>query len=262
MKRVLPLLLAAGCACGNEDVCRVAGGRYFAIEPTGWDGRSRLPVILTAHGYSSSPEVFLARDDIGDPYAEAGVLWLVPEGEDGSWATRNSPESADAGHRDDVAFLGEVLDDVAKRWPIDRKKVAASGFSQGASMASELGCLDPQRWPIAMPVGGTFWQPEPSRCAGPVSVRHTHGTADGTWPLGGRPIGAWDQGDVAVGLEAFRTSAGCTASSRLVYEDDGDVTCTVFDDCADGHEVRVCLYDGGHRFPGEEAARQLSWLGW
>ena len=262
MKRSLALLFAAGCACGNEDVCRVDGGRYFAIEPPGWDGRSALPVILTAHGYSGSPEVILARDDIGGPYGDAGVLWLVPEGEDNSWATRHSPESADSGQRDDVDFLGKVLDDVADRWPIDRKMVVASGFSQGGSMASELGCLDPQRWPIVMPVSGTFWQPEPSRCAGPVSVRHTHGTDDSTWPLGGRPIGSWEQGDVDTGLAAFRASSGCSESSRTLVEDEGGVVCTVFDDCEAGHEVRLCLHEGGHGFPDDEAARQLSWLGW
>ncbi len=260
MKHVFPFLLAAGCACGNEDICRVDGGRYFAIEPAGWDGRSTLPVILTAHGYSGSPEVILNRTDIGGPYGDAGVLWLVPEGEDNSWATPHSPESGDARHRDDVAFLGRVLDDVAERWPIDPKRVAASGFSQGGSIATELSCQDPQRWPIAMPVGGTFWQPEPARCNGPVSVRHTHGTTDGTWPLSGRPIGSWAQGSVAAGLAAFRAGSGCTESTQTV-EEDGAV-CTVFDDCDGGNEVRLCLHDGAHRFPSDEAPRQLSWLGW
>ena len=260
MKRLLPLVLATGCACGNDDVCRVDGGRYYAIEPPGWDGRSRLPVILTAHGYRGTPDVILTRDDIGGPYGEAGVLWLVPEGEDNSWATSHSPESADPAQRDDVDFLGAVLDDVAERWPIDRTKVAASGFSQGGSMATELGCQDPQRWPIVLPVGGTFWQPEPGSCAGPVSVRHTHGTDDSTWPLGGRPIGSWNQGDVETGLAAFRASSGCSESATIV-EEEGAV-CTVYADCTGGHEVRLCLHEGGHRFPEDEAPRQLSWLGW
>jgi len=263
MHRLLPLALAAftaGCGCGNDDVCRVDGGRYFAIEPPGWDGRSRLPVILTAHGYGGNPDVILQRDDIGGPYADAGVLWLVPEGEDNSWSTPNSPESSDQRTRDDVAFLARVLDDVAKRWPIDAKKVAASGFSQGASMASELACQDPGRWPIVMPVSGTFWAPEPATCDGPVTVRHTHGTTDGTWPLTGRSFGSWTQGDVAEGLAAFRASSGC-GESTLIVDEDG-VTCTVFDDCSGGHEVRLCLHDGAHRFPSDEAARQLDWLGW
>ena len=260
MKRLFPLTLAltAGCACGNDDVCRVDGGRYFAIEPQDWDGRSKLPVILTAHGYGGSPDVILKRSDIGGPYSKAGVLWLVPEGDDNSWATRNSPESSRS-PRDDVAFLGKVLDDVADQWPIDRTRIAASGFSQGGSMASELACLDPQRWSVVMPVSGTFWHPEPTDCEGAVSVRHTHGTTDSTWPLSGRSFGSWTQGNVDEGLAAFRATAQCGESSVQVDED--GVTCAVFDDCAGGHEVRLCLHDGAHSFPIDEAPRQVDWLG-
>lgn len=251
-------VLGAGCACGDDKVCRVDGGEYFAIFPDGWDGRTPLPVILSAHGYGGSPDSLLVRDDIRDPYSDGGVLWLVPEGADRSWATRNSPETDDGGHRDDVRFLGRVLDDAAERWSVDRSRVAASGFSQGASMASELGCLDPERWGVVMPVSGTFWQPVPASCAGEVPVRHTHGTLDPTWPLSGRAIGPFHQGAVGDAMATWASAAGC--DPEPVPRSEAGRTCSVYTGCAGG-EVRVCFHDGAHAFPSDEADLQLEWLG-
>ena len=41
-----------------------------------------------------------------------------------------SPEN----HRDEFAFVKAVLDDAEARYPIDTRRLWASGFSQGASM--------------------------------------------------------------------------------------------------------------------------------
>jgi len=250
--------LLSGCGCGDDQVCRVSGGQYYAIPPSDWDGQSRLPVILTAHGYSGRAERILSREHIGEAYDRAGVLWLVPEGEGGSWATRGSPETRDPDHRDDVAFLGSVLDDVADRWPVDRQRVAASGFSQGGSMASELACRDPDRWAVAMPVSGTFWDDMPMRCEVAVSVRHTHGTADGTWPIEGRPISDYQQGSVLDAMTTWAASAGCDPTPVVASEMGRE--CAVYDGCS-GVAVRLCLHEDGHVFPSDEADLQVAWLG-
>ena len=129
-------------------------------------------------------------------------------------------------------------------------------------MASELGCQDPERWPVIMPVSGTFWEDVPSVCAGPVSVRHTHGRSDGTWPLDGRPISTYQQGSGWDAMDAWTTTAAC--QDEPTVEDADGRTCSVFRDCQGG-DVRICLHDGGHVFPDEEAALQVEWLallGW
>ena len=252
------LVLQAGCGCGDDDVCRVDGGRYYAMVPADWNGRTHLPVILSAHGYGGTPDSLLGRSSLGDTYDRAGVLWVVPEGEDESWSTTNSPESGDTKRRDDVAFLGKVLDDVADRWPIDRDRVAASGFSQGGSMASELACRAPHDWPVTMPISGTFWDEVPAACDGAVAVHHTHGTADNTWPLDGRPIGPFHQGAVHDAMEMWADAAGCDAEP--VPEADGDHLCSVYTGCSGG-DIRVCFHDGGHTILPDEASRQVAWLG-
>ncbi len=253
---------AAACGCGDDRVCEVAGGRYHALLPDHWDGDRALPVVLSAHGYGGSPDSLLSRSFLKSAYNDAGILWIVPEGADNSWKTRNSPESGDAGRRDDVEFLGSVLDDVAERWSVDLDRVAASGFSQGGSMASDLGCRDPDRWPVVMPISGTFWVEVPERCAAAVAVNHTHGLDDSTWPPTGRPIGSFHQGALADAMHTWVATAGCNAEP--VVEDDGGLTCSVYQGCASG-EVRVCLHDGGHTVLETEATRQLDWLaslGW
>lgn len=259
---LLVALGAVGCACGGDDVCRVDGGEYHALPPSGWDGRSALPVVLSAHGYGGTPDSLLSKDFLVDGYDRAGILWVVPEGEDKSWKTRNSPENQSGDRRDDVVFLAGVLDDVAERWPIDRRRVAASGFSQGGSMASELGCLDPERWPVVMPISGTFWVDVPERCEAPVAVRHTHGTDDATWPMDGRAIGPYYQGGVDAAMATWAATAGC--SSDVTTETDGELECTVYTGC-DAPDVRVCIHAGGHSVLETEADQQVAWLaslGW
>ncbi len=260
VRRALRMVCAllVGCACGDEEICRVEGGAYYAMLPADWDGRSPLPVVLTAHGYNGSAESLRSRSWLGTAWREAGALWVVPEGEGGSWATTRSPETRDPAHRDDVAWLGAVLDDVATRWPIDRARVASSGFSQGASMASELSCRDPERWPVTMPVSGTFWKEEPDRCEAPVAVRHTHGMGDSTWPLDGRPIAEWHQGAVWEAMTTWTTTAGCDEAPDTVRE--AGRTCTVYRGCAGG-DIRLCFHDGAHVYPADEARLQVEWLG-
>ena len=109
-----------------------------------------------------------------------------------------------------------------------------------------------------MPISGTFWVDVPARCQAPVSVRHSHGSADPIWPLEGRPIGAYDQGDVAAAMETWVATSECDPTPTTVL--DGPLECTVYTGC-DAPDVRLCVHDGGHTIMQAEADQQIAWLG-
>ena len=46
-------------------------------------------------------------------------------------------------HRDDLAFVRQVLDDATRRHGIDRARVLMTGYSIGGSQTSYLACKDP-----------------------------------------------------------------------------------------------------------------------
>ena len=183
----LVLLLIAGAAAAQPcDVCRLPDGQYRTMPPPGWDGKRPLPLLLFLHGWQSSAEATLADADVTGPSGRQGFLLVAPDGLGKSWHFRGN----NAGGRDDIAFLRAVLADVETRFPIDRHLVVAGGFSIGASMVWDLACHASSGFSAFLPLSGGFWEPMPDHCtAGPVNLRQTHGMADATFPLSGRPIG-------------------------------------------------------------------------
>ncbi|PSC06059.1 hypothetical protein SLNSH_04415 [Alsobacter soli] len=252
-------------ACGAKSSCAVADGEYFARPPPGWDGRTPLPVILFFHGYSGSAEDVMADDAMSRAASDVGALLVAPEGraETGAARSWSFPSKAFAG-RDDIVFIGHVLDDVERRWPVDRSRILASGFSVGGSMAWYLACLAPQRFAAFAPVAGAFWAPEPETCpGGPVSLRHVHGTADRTVPMAGRALrrGALRQGDVLHGLATWRRIDGCRTEPDQETTQ-GRLACRTWSSnhCASGRELTLCLHSGEHEIEADWIVDAFHWM--
>ncbi len=253
---VILALVSAGCAkpaCGDgETTCAVEGGSYLALLPPE-AAEGPLPLALLLHGYSSSAEGILAKADLAEVFGAAGFLLVAPRGIDATWVLPGSPEAEDGGGRDDMAFLDAVVADVDQRWPIRRRLLG--GFSHGSAAANVYACGGSTSWDALLSVSGTFWEPMPDRCAAALPVRHSHGTADQTWPQEGRRFSpAVKQGDVWEGMAVWAATAGCAAAP--VEEQRGPTTCTVWPGC----NLELCLHDGVHEWPEGEAARQLAWL--
>jgi polyhydroxybutyrate depolymerase len=262
MVRTAAIALAAGLAgcatetqpCGPDEVCSVDGGRYLAWAPAGWDGRQTLPVIVRFHGHGGTPDGG-SVNPLRDAASDAGVLLLLPEGDAQTWNV-TGVEGFSATQRDELAFMDAVLADAEARFPLDPERRLATGFSQGTSVASLLGCTRPDDWPMVYAMSGTFWDPHPASCAAPVPIRHIHGDTDGTWPRAGRPIGPAMQGDVDESLALWRETNGCGAATETF--EDGPLTCTRWTDCS-GAPVEDCRHGEGHTRLDGWADRTLAW---
>ena len=57
-----------------------------------------------------------------------GVLLIAPHGEGETWSFPGSPGR----FRDEFELVRDVLDDVGKRFPVDARRLVASGFSRAA----------------------------------------------------------------------------------------------------------------------------------
>ena len=60
--------------------------------------------------------------------------------------------------RDEGAFARAVLDDLAQRYAVDRKRVLMTGFSRGGSMVWDIACHDPAGFAAFAPAAGAFWR--------------------------------------------------------------------------------------------------------
>jgi polyhydroxybutyrate depolymerase len=252
----LLLLWAAPAHAQASIPVTLADGRYVAVPPPGWDGKTPLPLLLYVHGYGDDPEKLLADAPLIQAMNQARVLAILPAGEDGAWSFRGSPHQG----RDDLAFLHEVVADARRRWPVDPKHVIAGGFSIGASMVWDLACHSPQGFTAFLPFSGTFWVPYPDHCdGGPVNLRQVHGTDDHTFPMWGRPIGLlWRQGDTRKGFEILKQLDACPAEPAHEPAPDG-LDCEVWTGCAGGTQLRLCLHTGDHYVNPAWLASGLAW---
>lgn len=255
----VPLITAHGAdqTCGPEDACILDGGSYHAKVPAGWNGESPLPVLTYFHGYGQTGRTVMAMKALTKAAEDAGALIIAPNGIDKAWSVRGAPPNK----RDEIAFAAAMIEDVARRWPIDRSRLWISGFSLGASMAWDIACLAGDRYAGFFPVSGTFWRPHPVTCpSGPVTMIHVHGRGDKVMPLEGRTIrGQWRQGDVLESFEILRSHNHCKLPDVESTGPRG-LLCKEWNHCDGGSRLTLCLYDGGHAAPKDWYPRAFEWL--
>ncbi len=233
------LLHAVGVAAAPVTV-ELADGTYHAVPPA---GAGPAPMLLYLHGYRQSGAGAVADPGLVAASAEAGALFVAPDGRGQTWSHVGSP----AHDRDDLAFLAAVVADAERRWPVDRGRVVAAGFSQGASMVWDLACHRAGGFRAFLSVSGAFWLPYPERCpTGPVNLRHVHGLDDGVMPIHGRTIlERFTQGDLYRSFDILRRLDGCAAEPDRV-DRDGVLELQAWSSCASGRQLVLVLHPGGH----------------
>ena len=118
----------------NATSFKVDLGTYMAAEPAGWDGSTALPAAVYFHGWQSTAKAVMNNEAMRQSFSRAGVLLIAPDGLHKTWAHNGSPAHRFPDKRDEIAFVDQVLLDVKARWPVDERRLWATGFSQGGSM--------------------------------------------------------------------------------------------------------------------------------
>ena len=248
--------VGAGAACGAGGKCAVPGGYYLAEAPPGWDGSSPLPVVVYFHGWNASPEGTFRNRSMVHPVLERGALFVAPYARIGYW--RQIGAGRAEGGRDEAAYIRMVMADVAARWPVDRTRTLAAGFSRGASMVWNLACYTGELFTAYLPIAGGFWNSTPTDCpSGPVSLRHIHGLSDTVVAFG--EVGVYNSMPITDGMAFLRDLDRCAAKP------DGSVSlpkydCDIWSACGSGRELQLCTHPGGHSIPGEWVAQGYDWM--
>jgi len=262
---VFMLLLASGVAMpalaeACSDPCTIDGpngGDYAVLEPDGWDGVSKLPVLIWFHGWQRTGKYVLGNKRTGGVTRKKGVLLVAPNGVGKSWSM---PAWTGRQGRDELAFTRKLLADVKRRWPVDENRIWIAGFSLGGSMAWYIACTMGSEADAFFPVSGVFWRPHPDTCPDPAeNLAHVHGTADTVMPLDGRRFGdGVAQGNVFQSTAILRTAQGFgEAPDRHVAE--GNRQCDIWADPATGRSLELCLHPKGHFIPKDWVARSIDW---
>jgi polyhydroxybutyrate depolymerase len=269
---ILLTLLAAGddpLAPGDHTRSLEVGKRtrtYLVHVPKSYDGRRAYPVILALHGGGSNAEQMVHFCGLNDKADKAGFLVVYPSGTGRlekalTWNGGNCCGYAMLNKVDDVAFVRALLDDLAKLVKVDRKRIYATGMSNGAILtyrvASELSDRIAAIAPVAGPMGTKTCQPKR-----PVPVIHFHGTDDDFAPFKGgkgtKSISGTDFYSVDHSIRAWVKANGCPEQPTTVHlpdhaKDGTSVTRKTYGPGKDGAEVvLVVIEGGGHTWPGQQ----------
>ncbi len=151
--------------------------------PAGW------PLVLAFHGGQSHPEMMRRFSGLDVLAAGGRAVVVYPAGtgsRDGllTWNGGNCCGEARDSGSDDVGFALALVADVARRLPIDPRRVHATGMSNGAMMAYRVGAEAADLVASIAPVAGPLALASiaPVR---PVPVLHFHGSLDQFTPLDG-----------------------------------------------------------------------------
>ncbi|PWE32529.1 polyhydroxybutyrate depolymerase [Maritimibacter sp. 55A14] len=251
-------MLCAGPAAGNgvpperchaEIPCPLGERSYHVKEPDNWDGVTPLPVLLHFHGWQRQGTLIVKHARISGATRRRGVLLLAPNGARRTWNFWTAGT-------EDVTFAAAVLEDAAKRYPIDRDRIYVSGYSYGSAMAWRFACQRGAGVAALLAVSGTLDQTEDCPEA-PREVRHVHGTSDTVMDF---PFGPG--GDRTRPVALWRREMGCGAGEaqgawRITEHD--FFRRTVWEGCAGGRMV-LDVHARGHFIPRGWIARQLDEL--
>ena len=235
--------------CDGVDGCPLENGRSYQVQlPNQWNAKDKMPLLIHFHGWGRTGKNVLNNKRVAGAAKEAGVMLLAPNGRGKSWSFWNSPSR-------DVPFVEAMIEDAAKRFPIDRERIYVSGFSYGAAMAWRLACERGANFAGFLTIAGTLWNLEElESCAAPITLRHVHGLKDTVMDL---PVGA--NGDPLYSVYPWVELAGCREAPDQTKKI-ATFSQSVWTGCATKHDVELELHNGGHVIPKQWMKRQLERL--
>jgi len=221
---------------------------YRLFVPPGYDGHQRLPLVLDLHGSGGSSAGQARNSGLESVSASERFIVATLDAVDARW---NVP--VQAGRPDDVAYVSDVIDHVARQVCTDEARIYATGFSGGARMTSLLGCKLGSRLAAIAPVSG-LRLPGGQCSGGPVPVLTFHGLADPQNTYDGHVPdrgGEWLE-SVPEALAGWARHDGCKGDA-ILDDPPGPLSTMRYQGCADGGEVRIIRIDGlGHAWTRKE----------
>lgn len=258
----------------------LVAARPFHLQVRGTDPTRPAPLLVMLHGYAASAAIEETYFQLGPEAARRGYLYATPDGTFDS-QTRRFWNATDAccnfDHRalDDVAYLDALIDNVASRYPVDRRRVFVLGHSNGAFLSHRYACDRADRVAGIVALAGMQWL-DGARCrpSRRVPVLQVHGTMDEVISYTGGNVGMGNAADfpsVDTTLARWAGYNGCTgARETLSTRLDLDIGLAGEDTrmertlgCPADGTVELWAIEGGRHVPALDpmwAPRIFDWL--
>ncbi len=249
-------IVSAGCGVTpdyGESVHFIQSGgldrTYRLHVPRSYDPSRPTPLVLNFHGFGSNAVQQDLASGMPTKSESEGFILATPQGtsDPPRWYTTSPFE---LGYTDDVAFAKDLIAELSKSLCIDPKRIYATGISNGAGMASYLGCaLNDEIAAVALVAGPPY--SDLCRDRGPMPVVAFHGTGDLVVPFQGG-VGGLYPVSVPESMKRWAEHNGCDMTLKT-EEVASDVTREWYEGCTDGADAELyVIHGGGHTWPGSK----------
>ena len=241
---------------GDHTRTIIIGGlerEYILHVPPGYDPSHPTALVLAYHGISLNAQEMIRISGFSAQADKDNFLVAYPEGLGSrpSWNGGTCCGEAMMKKVDDVGFTRAMIEDIAKQVSVDRSRVFATGFSNGAIMVYRLACELADQIAAIGPVSAA---PATTSCtpSRPVSVIHFHGDADTLNPYeGGKRAGSADFMSVEDGIDLWLGLDTCPAQAQETQA--GNIIHRTYAPCRQNSAVELYKILGGeHAWPGGE----------
>ena len=219
---------------------------YYVFLPSTWSADKKHPAVIAFHGYESDANGMrwaIKPDKWAEKY---GYVMIYPNALNKSWNAGKGFGSANK-TSDDLSFAAALPDIVVARHGIDKQKLYAMGFSNGAQVVALMACKFPQKLAAAAIVAHTV-NIENCNPKLKLPMAFIHGAKDKMAPFngGGKANLASHKDSVS-----FYTQLNEISSEAKVIVDKPTIRCKSWQDEGEKSEVRSCVgFDSGHTWPG------------
>jgi polyhydroxybutyrate depolymerase len=242
----------------------VQEGVYRVLIP---EGEGPFPVMVYLYGSGGQSVSITSHPLFNAAVVQRGYALIVPAALDmeyrkgvysTGWSLRHEP----GGRRDEALFLSRVIDDVGRRFSIDRDRVLLVGQSRGAFLIWEIACHEPDIAAAFAVHAGGYLGNLPEECERPVRFLHSHGLSDPIVPFAGEPVVS---GGVAMAtLERSLDTLARTNRCRDLEPEDAGLRLGLqrkrWTGCAPGASLDLMLHGGGHVMPVDWFRAVLDWF--
>lgn len=229
---------------------------YYMYTPKSYNHKHAMSLVLVFHGDNGSGNS-IAKISRFNNLAEAfGFIAVYPNGLDHQWSF--------TGHVrrkvDDISFIAALIGHIEQIRNINRRKIYATGFSQGGILTQALACKLPNKIAAFASVAGSLTTQFMHSCHPTVSISMMmiNGTKDLSVHYHGDPItqkealvsipktiNFWKRHDQCTSSSQFQQLAQTKSRNHL------EVKAFRYSGCRNASEVlQFTVVNGGHFWPG------------
>lgn len=235
---------------------------YYLHIPKSYEKDDPLPLVLAFHGSGKQGKDMAAFTGLSNLAEQKGFIVVYPDGINNQW---------DIGYDsrpgiNDISFVSALITHLTQVLSIDKRRIYATGASDGGFFIQRLACQKPGRIAAFASVAASLpvQLKRSCRSLSPISMLMVNGTADLVVPWEGGQLPKGQTGKylalppVLNVINFWRQHNACHSTQEIKQLSGSHVEVARYPQCQAGTEVvLVKLKGGGHIWPGGSGPSQF-----